>query len=148
VWWNLDRGIEYQRSRNQFLIGEISRVEYQLQEVNEIQNRKEALVARMEVIRGLQADRARLVRAMSELAITIPEGVFFSSLRRKLEGISLTGVAQSSSRISALMERLADAASFERSELNVINVGDTEKFELWVSFVRSNESNLTSETNQ
>jgi len=148
VWWNLDRDIEYQRSRNQFLTGEISRVEYQLQEVNEIQNRKEALIARMEVIRRLQADRVRLVRAMSELAITIPEGIFFSSLQRSVEGISLTGVAQSSSRISALMERLANAASFDRPELNMINVGDTQEFELWVSFVRFNESYLTSEANQ
>lgn len=148
VWWNLDRDIEHQRSRNQFLIGEISRVERQLQEVNEIQNRKEALIARMEVIRRLQADRVRLVRAMSELATTIPEGIFFSSLQRSVEGISLTGVAQSSSRISALMERLADTASFDRPELNMINVGDTQEFELWVSFVRSNESYLTSDANQ
>ncbi|MDB3945906.1 PilN domain-containing protein [Gammaproteobacteria bacterium] len=148
VWWNLDRDIEHQRSRNQFLIGEISRVERQLQEVNEIQNRKEALIARMEVIRRLQADRVRLVRAMSELATTIPEGIFFSSLQRSVEGISLTGVAQSSSRISALMEQLADTASFDRPELNMINVGDTQEFELWVSFVRSNESYLTSDANQ
>jgi len=148
VWWNLDRDIEHQRSRNQFLIGEISRVERQLQEVNEIQNRKEALIARMEVIRRLQADRVRLVRAMSELATTIPEGIFFSSLQRSVEGISLTGVAQSSSRISALMEQLADTASFDRPELNMINVGDTQEFELWVSFVRSNESYLTSDVNQ
>ena len=148
VWWNLDRDIEHQRSRNQFLIGEISRVERQLQEVNEIQNRKEALIARMEVIRRLQADRVRLVRAMSELATTIPEGIFFSSLQRSVEGISLTGVAQSSSRISALMERLADTASFDRPELNMINVGDTEEFELWVSFVRFNESSQTSAANQ
>jgi type IV pilus assembly protein PilN len=148
VWWNLDRGIEYQKSRTQFLTSEISRVEHQLQEVNEIQNRKEALIARMEVIRQLQTDRVRLVRAMSELATTIPEGIFFSSLQRSVEGISLTGVAQSSSRISALMERLADTASFDRPELNMINVGDTEEFELWVSCVRCNESYQTSAANQ
>jgi Tfp pilus assembly protein PilN len=85
---------------------------------------------------------------MSELATTIPEGIFFSSLQRSVEGISLTGVAQSSSRISALMERLADTASFDRPELNMINVGDTEEFELWVSFVRFNESYQTSAANQ
>ena len=46
------------------------------------------------------------------------------------------------------MEQLADTASFDRPELNMINVGDTEEFELWVSFVRSNESYLTSDANQ
>jgi hypothetical protein len=46
------------------------------------------------------------------------------------------------------MERLADTASFDRPELNMINVGDTHEFELWVSFVRFNESYLTSAANQ
>ncbi len=145
VWWNLDRDIEYQKSRNQFLTSQIRRVGTQLQEINDIQNRKEALISRMEVIRQLQADRVRLVRGMSELATIIPEGIFFSSLQRSARGISLTGIAQSSSRISALMERLTDTPSFDRPELNVINVGDTQEFELWVSFVRLNEVHLMPE---
>ena len=145
VWWNLDRDIEYQKSRNQFLTSQIRRVETQLQEINDIQNRKEALISRMEVIRQLQADRVRLVRGMSELATIIPEGIFFSSLQRSAQGISLTGVAQSSARISALMEGLTDTPSFDRPELNVINVGDTQEFELWVSFVRLNETHLMPE---
>jgi hypothetical protein len=43
------------------------------------------------------------------------------------------------------MERLTDTPSFDRPELNVINVGDTQEFELWVSFVRLNEAHLMPE---
>lgn len=140
VWWSQGRDLIYQQSRNEYLLNAIAEVEEQLQEINEIEERKEALLTRMAIIRQLQSERVTLVRGMIELATTIPEGVFFSSLQRSSEGISLTGVAQSSSRISALMEQLTNTPSFDEPELNVINVGDTQEFELWVSPVRSDQS--------
>ena len=123
----------------------IAKVQAQLEEINDIETRKEALLPRMAIIRQLQSERVTLVRGMMELATTIPEGIFFSSLKRSPEGVSLTGVAQSSSRISALMEQLTNTPSFDQPELNVINVGDTQEFELWVSSVRSETDQLTPE---
>ena len=98
MWWKQNADISYQNSRNQFLKQAISRVERQLQEIKDIQTRKEELMARMEVINRLQAERPKLVRGMMELATSMPEGIFFSSLKRTPDGISFTGVAQSSSR--------------------------------------------------
>ena len=103
VWWSQDRDLDYQQSRNQYLRDAIAQVQAQLEEINDIEKRKEALLTRMAIIRQLQSERVTLVRGMMELATTIPEGIFFSSLKRSPEGVSLTGVAQSSSRISALM---------------------------------------------
>jgi len=137
VWWSQDRDLQYQQSRNQYLLNAIAQVEAQLKEIDDIEERKEALLTRMAIIRQLQSERVTLVRGMIELATTIPEGIFFSSLQRSPEGVSLTGMAQSSSRISALMEQLTNTPSFDQPELNVINVGDTQEFELWVSSVRS-----------
>ena len=136
VWWSQDRDLKYQQSRNQYLLNAIAQVEAQLKEIDDIEERKEALLTRMAIIRQLQSERVTLVRGMTELATTIPEGIFFSSLQRSPEGVSLTGMAQSSSRISALMEQLTNTPSFDQPELNVINVGDTQEFELWVSSVR------------
>jgi len=140
AWWSQDRDLIYQQSRNQYLLNAIAEVEEQLEEIDDIEARKEALLTRMAIIRQLQSERVTLVRGMIELATTIPEGVFFSSLQRSPEGISLTGVAQSSSRISALMEQLTNTPSFDQPELNVINVGATQEFELWVSPVRPDQS--------
>jgi len=142
VWWSQDRDLDYQQSRNQYLRDAIAQVQAQLEEINDIEKRKEALLTRMAIIRQLQSERVTLVRGMMELATTIPEGIFFSSLKRSPEGVSLTGVAQSSSRISALMEQLTNTPSFDQPELNVINVGDTQEFELWVSSVRSETDQL------
>lgn len=142
VWWSQDRDLDYQQSRNQYLRDAIAQVQAQLEEINDIEKRKEALLTRMAIIRQLQSERVTLVRGMMELATTIPEGIFFSLLKRSPEGVSLTGVAQSSSRISALMEQLTNTPSFDQPELNVINVGDTQEFELWVSSVRSETDQL------
>ncbi|MGB1773213.1 MAG: PilN domain-containing protein [Arenicellales bacterium] len=148
VWWSQDRDLDYQQSRNQYLRDAIAQVQAQLEEINDIEKRKEALLTRMAIIRQLQSERVTLVRGMMELATTIPEGIFFSSLKRSPEGVSLAGVAQSSSRISALMEQLTNTPSFDQPELNVINVGDTQEFELWVSSVRSEAGQLTPEGQQ
>ena len=148
VWWSQDRDLDYQQSRNQYLRDAIAQVQAQLEEINDIEKRKEALLTRMAIIRQLQSERVTLVRGMMELATTIPEGIFFSSLKRSPEGVSLVGVAQSSSRISALMEQLTNTPSFDQPELNVINVGDTQEFELWVSSVRSETGQLMSQGEQ
>ena len=148
VWWSQGLDLKYQQSRNQYLLDAIAQVQAQLEEINDIETRKEALLTRMAIIRQLQSERVTLVRGMMELATTIPEGIFFLSLKRSPEGVSLTGVAQSSSRISALMEQLTNTPSFDQPELNVINVGDTQEFELWVSSVRSETGQLTPEGQQ
>ena len=80
VWWSQDRDFKYQQSRNQYLLDAIAQVQAQLEEINDIETRKEALLTRMAIIRRLQSERVTLVRGMMELATTIPEGIFFSSL--------------------------------------------------------------------
>ncbi len=133
-WWYFEGEIRFQRTRNTFLEGQIAKVERQLQEISEIRQRKDELIERMGVIHQLQAERIRLVRGLDHLPRELPEGVFFSSLERDNKGINLTGIAQSSSRVSTLMERLDQTRIFGHSELNIINVGDTHQFELWVMY--------------
>ena len=138
VWWKQNTDLNYQNSRNQFLQQAIARVEKQLREIRDIQKRKDELMARMAVIRELEEERTKLVLGMTELANSSPEGVFFSSLKRSAAGVELKGVAQSSSRISALMKQLTGTPSFDRPELNIINVGKTQEFELSVSTPQAN----------
>lgn len=133
VWWIQSKEIKYQAARNQFMQQAIVRVDAELREVRDIQKRKDELLARMEVIRRLQSARTRLVTEMTELATLTPEGVFFSTMSKTPAGVNLTGVAQSSARISSLMENLTGTASFDRPDLDIINVGPTQRFNLWVS---------------
>lgn len=115
--------IDAQNRRNEFLKQEIAKVEKQIREVAAIKKRREALIARMNVIQQLQADRTRVVRIFDELVRRVPEGVQLTSLKQTgADNMALTGVAQSNARVSALMRNLAASDWFDDPKLNVINV--------------------------
>ena len=130
--------IDNQRQRNDFLTKEIATLNEQIQSINSIQQRKEALIARMEVIQQLQRDRTQIVHVLDDLVRKLPEGLYLTALSKKGKDISLAGVAQSNARISALMRNLDSSDWFANPNLDVINVaqegGDrVSKFTLRVS---------------
>jgi type IV pilus assembly protein PilN len=115
--------IDAQNRRNEFLKQEIAKVEKQIKEVADLKKRREDLIARMNVIQQLQADRTRVVRIFDELVRRVPEGVQLSSLKQTgSSNMALTGVAQSNARVSALMRNFSASDWFGDPKLNVINV--------------------------
>lgn len=121
--WHVTGLIEAQNRRNEFLKQEIAKVEKQIKEVADIKKRREALIARMNVIQQLQADRTRVVRIFDELVRRVPEGVQLTSLKQTGgHNIALTGVAQSNARVSALMRNFSASDWFDDPKLDVIKV--------------------------
>ncbi len=116
--------IESQQKRNAFLSEEIKKVESEIKEIAELRKNRDALIARMNVIYQLQADRARMVHVFDELVRRLPEGVYFTSVKHAGGGTHLMGVAQSNARVSALMRNLSSSDWFENPELEVIHVKD------------------------
>ena len=115
--------IEAQNRRNEFLKQEIAKVEKQIKEVADLKKRREDLIARMNVIQQLQADRTRVVRIFDELVRRVPEGVQLASLKQSGgTNMALTGIAQSNARVSALMRNLSVSEWFSDPKLSVINV--------------------------
>jgi type IV pilus assembly protein PilN len=114
--------IDDQRQRNDYLTKEIATLDEQIQSIKNIKRRKEALIARMEVIQQLQRDRTQIVHVLDDLVRKLPEGMFLTSLSKKGKNISLVGVAQSNARISALMRNLDSSEWFANPNLDVINV--------------------------
>lgn len=115
--------IETQNRRNEFLKQEIAKVEKQIREIAELKKRRQNLIARMNVIQQLQADRTRIVRIFDELVRRVPEGVQLTTLKQTGgASMALTGAAQSNARVSALMRNFDASDWFTDPELVVINV--------------------------
>jgi type IV pilus assembly protein PilN len=115
--------VETQNKRNEFLKQEIAKVEQQIKEVAELKKRRQDLIARMNVIQQLQADRTRIVRVFDELVRRVPDGVQLTGLKQTSgTSMALVGVAQSNARVSALMRNFAASEWFADPELEVINV--------------------------
>ena len=138
AWWTQSEEISFQRSRNAYLLREIRKVQTQLEEIDQIKQRKKALVARMTIIRQLQQEKVGIVRTLDNLVRALPEGLYFVSAKRSRGSFNLEGIAQSNARVSELMLNLNSSVSFGDSHLEVINIGEidetqTSRFELMVS---------------
>jgi type IV pilus assembly protein PilN len=116
--------INTQTARNDFLRAEISLLDAQVAEISELQQQKEDIRARMNVITDLQGTRPVIVRIFDELVRTLPEGVYYETLERTGNTIAIEGVSESYSRITELMRRLDNSEWFTEADLSDISAAD------------------------
>ena len=98
--------IDHQNARNQYLSENIKELDKAVEEIKELQKRRNQLLDRMRVIQELQGTRPLIVRVLDQLVRTIPDGVFYSNLQTRNRRISINGIAESNNRVSSLMRRL------------------------------------------
>jgi type IV pilus assembly protein PilN len=129
--------ISTQMARNDFLRQEISVLDAQVAEISELQQQKEDIRARMSVITDLQGTRPVIVRIFDELVRTLPEGVYYETLERNGDAISIEGVAESYGRITELMRRLDDSEWFTAANLSDISAAEVSQDTLADAFTFS-----------
>jgi type IV pilus assembly protein PilN len=95
-----------QHNRNTILKEEIAKLDKQIAEIKGLENQRERLLARMRVIDQLQRSRPEVVHLFDEIVNAIPEGVHLTSLAQSNSRIDMQGIAESSSRVSALMRNI------------------------------------------
>ena len=98
--------ISSQESRNARLTSEIALLEKDIQEIDGLERQKERLLARMEIIEQLQKSRPEIVHLFDELTRQLPEGVYLTGMKQTGSRVEIRGVAQSSTRVSALMRQI------------------------------------------
>ena len=95
-----------QRARNDRLTVEIAELEKSIQEIDGLERQKERLLARMEIIEELQKSRPEIVHLFDEITRQLPEGVYLTGMKQTGSRVEIRGVAQSSTRVSALMRQI------------------------------------------
>jgi type IV pilus assembly protein PilN len=98
--------IDEQKARNDYVTQNISKLDEQVQEIRDLQRKRNQLVERMRVIQELQGNRPIIVRVLDQLVRTVPDGVFYTALNTKDKTIAINGIAESNNRVSSLMRRL------------------------------------------
>lgn len=112
--------IAHQEARNAYLKAEIAALDRRIEEIREIEQRKAALLTRMNIIEQLQTSRPEIVHLFDELVITIPDGVHLTALSQSGRNLELKGVAQSSARVSAYMRAIEASEYLSIGRLDVI----------------------------
>ncbi|WP_435102950.1 PilN domain-containing protein [Arhodomonas sp. AD133] len=116
--------IDYQERRNDLLRQEIAKLDRQIVKIRELEETKERLIARMNVIQELQQGRPQIVHLFQQFVATLPQGLYLSTLREKGDDITITGVAESNARVSSYMENLEGSPWLQDPDLTVIEVRD------------------------
>ncbi len=106
VWYQAQ--ISNQQNKNSFLTSKIKELEVQIKDIATLQAEIAALRARQLAVEDLQADRNMPVYLLDELVKQLPDGVYVNSMKQDGSNIAVTGVAQSSERVSELLRNLSN----------------------------------------
>lgn len=128
VWVRVvDSAIDNQNQRNTLLQNEITALDKRVAEINELKKRRQELIARMKVIQDLQGTRPTIVRYFDEIVRAVPDGLFFTSLTRQGDVVSVHGITESSNRVSTFMRNLDESEWF--ADPNLKSIKATNKYD-------------------
>ena len=99
--------ISNQQSRNQLLKVEITKLEAQIKDIENLQTEIAALRARQQAVEDLQADRNLPVHLLNEVVKQLPDGVYLTSMKQENQTVLINGMAQSNERVSELLRNLS-----------------------------------------
>lgn len=131
-----------QSDRNSFLQEEIVKVDLKIKEIEALDEEKNNLVARMQVIESLQLSRPKIVKVFDGLVRSVPAGIHLDKLTRQGNVLTFEGVAQSNARVSVLMRELDGSTEFVKPTLDVIKRISGKDAAIRKFTLRTNESQL------
>jgi type IV pilus assembly protein PilN len=109
-----------QNEKNTLLRNEIKKLDAQIADIQDLENRKQRLVARMEIIERLQRKRPEIVHLFDEIVKTVPEGVYLTNIKQTGNKLEIHGVAQSSTRVSTFMRNIDASVWMDNPVLMVV----------------------------
>lgn len=120
--------IDNQASRNELLRQEIAKLDAQIKEIEQLKDKTNSLLNRKKVVEGLQNNRSELVHLFDELARRMPDGVYLTSIKQSGNQLDLQGMAQSSARVSSLMQNLQGSTRFDTPTLIEVRATTKDNF--------------------
>ncbi|CCQ10814.1 Type IV pilus biogenesis protein PilN [Pseudoalteromonas luteoviolacea B = ATCC 29581] len=113
-----------QNIKNAFLDQEIALLDAQIQEINELNKKKENLQQRMKLIEELQSNRNLGTQLIDEIARVVPAGIYLTSLERKGKMIKVVGRSESNNRLSTMLRNVESSYLLEKPALQGIVAGE------------------------
>jgi type IV pilus assembly protein PilN len=115
-----DNQITHQKQRNTMLQNEINTLDASLKQIATLEETKDQLLSRMDIIQSLQQQRPQIVRLFDDFVRTVPEGIYLSTIEQKGEQLTIKGVAESNGRVSAYMRNIDASDWMATPKLKVI----------------------------
>jgi len=116
----INNQIDHQKYRNKMLQDEIATLDASLKQIDALEDTKEQLLARMDIIQSLQQKRPQIVHLFDDFVRTVPEGIFLTKIEQQAEQLTIQGVAESNGRVSAYMRNIDASDWMSTPKLKVI----------------------------
>ncbi len=120
VHTSFNNQIDHQNMCNKILQDEITLLDASLEQIASLEETKEQLLARMDVIQSLQQKRPQIVHLFDDFVRTVPEGIFLTKVSQSGEQLTIEGVAESNGRVSAYMRNIDASDWMATPKLKVI----------------------------
>lgn len=119
-----DVQMERQQARNNYLKKEIAGLDAKIAEIQDLRHKRERLLERLGAIQELQGSRPVIVRNFDELVRVLPDGLYYKTLKRTGDRISIEGVAEINNDVSMLMRNLQGSIWFGEPNLSRVAAAD------------------------
>ena len=116
----LDNQINHQQYRNTLLQEEIKTLNASLKQIEALEETKEQLLSRMDIIQSLQQQRPQIVHLFDDFVRTVPEGIYLTNIKQQGEQLTIKGIAESNGRVSAYMRNIDGSDWMATPKLKVI----------------------------
>ncbi|HXF78488.1 MAG TPA: PilN domain-containing protein [Usitatibacter sp.] len=108
---------EDQHAQVNYMKAEIDKLDKQIEEIRKIREETASLLAKKQVVEGLQSNRSEPVQLLDQLLRQLPEGVYLKQVKQVGAKVNIQGYAQSNARVSTLMRNLGASPYLENPEL-------------------------------
>lgn len=127
AWFFVSHELDSQQARNDLLRAEIREMDQKIKEIQDLEKVRNNLLARMQVIEELQANRSAMVHFFDELLNTLPDGISLTLLKEQGTKLTINGLADSNGRISTYMKNLDASPWFKDPRLVVIKSNEKDR---------------------
>ena len=121
----IDTQISYQERRNTYLKQETAILDKQIEQIKKLREQTQALLARKNVVEGLQSTRSDVVHLLDQMLRILPDGVYLKTLKQTGNRIAMVGYTQSNARVSTLMRAIEDSPWLDTPTLIEIHATST-----------------------
>ncbi len=112
--------ISGQENRNSFLRAEITKLDRDIRRIEQLEETRDSLISRKNVIERLQTNRSMMVHLFNQLAETVPEGITLNSVRQAGDQLTIVGTSESETRVSDYMRNIEGAAWLRDPQLRIV----------------------------
>ncbi len=120
AYLGMDAAISSQNDRNNYLTDQIKLMDDKISQIKDLQDTKQRLLARMQIIQQLQESRPVEVHLFDQLVKTLPPGVYLTAVTQSGAGLNIQGVAESSARVSTYLRNIDNSPWLGEPNLQVV----------------------------